>query len=133
MNICSIVIHNCQSSLQRKIQESFIFSNWFFFLSIPNRLMQAACDVAFPYLHERKAFGKPIGEFQVSRELRPLSGLWQVVKCTKGIRINSCPTLYVTNKISDIYMVPTWSGKWEKSEKVRKRNNLSSLSWICEV
>ncbi|XP_071830028.1 isovaleryl-CoA dehydrogenase, mitochondrial-like isoform X1 [Apostichopus japonicus] len=27
-------------------------------------LMQAACDVAFPYLHERKAFGKPIGEFQ---------------------------------------------------------------------
>eukprot|EP00057_Strongylocentrotus_purpuratus_P032704 XP_788544.3 PREDICTED: isovaleryl-CoA dehydrogenase, mitochondrial [Strongylocentrotus purpuratus] len=27
--------------------------------------MQAACDVAFPYLHQRKQFGRPIGEFQL--------------------------------------------------------------------
>ena len=27
--------------------------------------MQAACDVAFEYAHMRKAFGKPIGEFQL--------------------------------------------------------------------
>lgn len=29
------------------------------------RIMQAACDVAFKYAHERTAFGKKIGEFQV--------------------------------------------------------------------
>jgi len=28
-------------------------------------LMQAACDVAFEYTHMRKAFGQPIGHFQV--------------------------------------------------------------------
>ncbi|XP_077863987.1 isovaleryl-CoA dehydrogenase, mitochondrial-like [Saccoglossus kowalevskii] len=27
--------------------------------------MQAALDVAFPYLHARKAFGKPIGTYQL--------------------------------------------------------------------
>jgi len=31
----------------------------------PVGLMQAACDVAIPYAHERKQFGKPIGEFQL--------------------------------------------------------------------
>eukprot|EP00057_Strongylocentrotus_purpuratus_P012406 XP_011666880.1 PREDICTED: isovaleryl-CoA dehydrogenase, mitochondrial [Strongylocentrotus purpuratus] len=31
----------------------------------PIGLMQAACDVAFPYLHQRKQFGRPIGEFQL--------------------------------------------------------------------
>ena len=28
-------------------------------------LMQAATDVAFPYVHERKQFGKPVGTFQL--------------------------------------------------------------------
>ena len=28
--------------------------------------MQAACDVAFDYVHQRKQFGSPIGHFQVS-------------------------------------------------------------------
>lgn len=27
--------------------------------------MQAACDISFEYAHMRKAFGKPIGQFQV--------------------------------------------------------------------
>ena len=27
--------------------------------------MQAACDVAFEYAHMRKAFGQPIGHFQL--------------------------------------------------------------------
>ena len=31
----------------------------------PVGLMQAAMDVVLPYLHERKQFGKPIGEFQL--------------------------------------------------------------------
>jgi isovaleryl-CoA dehydrogenase len=31
----------------------------------PLGLMQAACDVAFEYTHMRKAFGQPIGHFQV--------------------------------------------------------------------
>ncbi len=29
------------------------------------RIMQAACDIAFKYVHERKAFGQKIGTFQV--------------------------------------------------------------------
>jgi isovaleryl-CoA dehydrogenase len=31
----------------------------------PLGIMQAAMDVALPYVHERKQFGKPIGEFQL--------------------------------------------------------------------
>ncbi len=27
--------------------------------------MQAACDIAFEYAHIRKAFGQPIGQFQL--------------------------------------------------------------------
>ena len=30
------------------------------------RLMQACVDVAFPYAHLREAFGKKVGEHQVS-------------------------------------------------------------------
>ena len=32
----------------------------------PVGLMQAAVDVAFPYVHERKQFNEPIGTFQVN-------------------------------------------------------------------
>lgn len=31
----------------------------------PLGLMQAACDVTFPYVHERRQFNRPIGEFQL--------------------------------------------------------------------
>ncbi|XP_072051133.1 isovaleryl-CoA dehydrogenase, mitochondrial-like [Amphiura filiformis] len=31
----------------------------------PLGLMQAACDITFPYLHQRKQFGQPIGHFQL--------------------------------------------------------------------
>ena len=31
----------------------------------PVGLMQAACDVAFAYAHDRKQFGVPIGQFQL--------------------------------------------------------------------
>jgi len=33
----------------------------------PLGLMQAALDVVLPYVHERKQFGRPIGEFQLMR------------------------------------------------------------------
>ncbi|XP_071829949.1 isovaleryl-CoA dehydrogenase, mitochondrial-like [Apostichopus japonicus] len=52
----------------------------------PIGLMQAACDVAFPYLHERKAFGKPIGEFQ----------FMQGMMADMYVRLNSCRS-YVYN------------------------------------
>ena len=31
----------------------------------PHRLMQAAFDYAVEYVHDRKQFGQPIGEFQL--------------------------------------------------------------------
>jgi isovaleryl-CoA dehydrogenase len=31
----------------------------------PTGIMQACMDVVMPYVHERKQFGKPIGEFQL--------------------------------------------------------------------
>lgn len=31
----------------------------------PLGLMQAACDVTFPYVHERRQFNRPVGEFQL--------------------------------------------------------------------
>ena len=34
----------------------------------PVGIMQAAVDVAFPYVHERKQFNEPIGTFQVSND-----------------------------------------------------------------
>lgn len=34
----------------------------------PVGLMQAAIDVAFPYIHERKQFNEPVGTFQVSHK-----------------------------------------------------------------
>ncbi|XP_071491772.1 isovaleryl-CoA dehydrogenase, mitochondrial-like [Diadema antillarum] len=52
----------------------------------PIGLMQAACDVAFPYLHQRKQFGRPIGEFQ----------LMQGKMADMFTRMNSCRS-YVYN------------------------------------
>ncbi len=31
----------------------------------PVGIMQACMDVVLPYVHDRKQFGKPIGEFQL--------------------------------------------------------------------
>lgn len=39
----------------------------------PLGLMQAACDVAFDYAHQRVAFGNKIGTFQVRRPLALVS------------------------------------------------------------
>ena len=41
--------------------------------------MQACCDLAFQYAHDREAFGSKIGHFQVSPHLRSLKiGYFQV-------------------------------------------------------
>lgn len=34
-------------------------------ISDPSRLMQAAFDIAVEYVHDRKQFGQPVGEFQL--------------------------------------------------------------------
>jgi len=34
--------------------------------------MQAAVDVTLPYVHERKQFGIPIGEFQVKQKKKKI-------------------------------------------------------------
>ncbi|XP_043465949.1 isovaleryl-CoA dehydrogenase, mitochondrial [Leptopilina heterotoma] len=36
--------------------------------AVPIGIMQACCDVAFKYAHERKQFGKPIADFQMIQE-----------------------------------------------------------------
>jgi len=44
---------------------SFCFSFIVLLHCVYFRLMQAACDMAFKYAHERKQFGQQIGTFQV--------------------------------------------------------------------
>jgi isovaleryl-CoA dehydrogenase len=38
---------------------------WKLKIAGPLGLMQAACDISFEYAHLRKAFGQPIGRFQL--------------------------------------------------------------------
>jgi isovaleryl-CoA dehydrogenase len=45
----------------------------------PLGIMQACLDVVIPYVHERKQFGQPIGEFQLSRASWPI--------CTRSSRL----------------------------------------------
>ena len=42
----------------------------------PLGIMQAVVDEAFPYAHDRKQFGRPIGHFQLMQGLI----LWKVLK-----------------------------------------------------
>lgn len=54
--------------------------------------MQAACDIAFEYVHIRKAFGQPIGKFQ----------LLQGKMADMYTRLNSCRSyLYTVAKAVD--------------------------------
>ena len=47
----------------------------------PLGLMQAALDVVIPYLHERRQFGRPIGEFQLMQgKLADLYTTWQACR-----------------------------------------------------
>lgn len=43
-------------------------SYWYVLLTFGYSLMQSALDVTVSYVHERKQFGTPIGEFQVNRQ-----------------------------------------------------------------
>jgi hypothetical protein len=42
-----------------------MFCKIIFILNFNDRIMQACCDVAFKYAHERECFGEKIGHFQV--------------------------------------------------------------------
>ena len=54
--------------------------------------MQAACDIAFEYAHIRKAFGQPIGQFQ----------LMQGKMADMYTTLNACRAyLYTTAKACD--------------------------------
>jgi isovaleryl-CoA dehydrogenase len=58
--------------------------------------MQAACDLSFEYAHMRKAFGQPIGKFQVF-ELNQLA-----FKCQSSISICFWLKL-LQGKMADMY------------------------------
>ena len=42
-----------------------------------HRLMQAAFDYAVDYVHQRKQFGQPVGEFQLMQGELPCFVWWQ--------------------------------------------------------
>ena len=54
----------------------------------PVGLMQAAMDVVLPYLHERKQFGKPIGEFQLMQG--KIADMYAVLNASRGYLYAVC-------------------------------------------
>ncbi|MEN7343099.1 MAG: isovaleryl-CoA dehydrogenase [Pseudomonadota bacterium] len=73
-NTCELVFENCRIPASQVLGElnrgvEVLMSGLDYERAIlaagPVGLMQAAMDVVLPYIHERKQFGKPIGEFQL--------------------------------------------------------------------
>ncbi|KAI9224431.1 acyl-CoA dehydrogenase/oxidase [Blastocladiella britannica] len=65
----------------------------------PLGLMQAACDVAFPYVHERKQFGKPIGHYQlVQGKLADMETKMSASRAYVYAVARACDNGHVSNK-----------------------------------
>jgi len=73
-NTCELVFRDCEVPAENVLGEEglgvhVLMSGLDFERAVlaggPLGLMQACLDVAVPYLHERKQFGQPIGEFQL--------------------------------------------------------------------
>lgn len=72
-NTCELVFENCEVPIENKLGElnegvSVLMSGLDYERTIlaagPVGIMQACLDVVLPYIHERKQFNQPIGEFQ---------------------------------------------------------------------
>ena len=57
-------------------------------------LMQACCDTAFKYAHEREQFGQKIGTFQVTTILYFMIHQWLTLKLKVKVRFAEIVTLY---------------------------------------
>lgn len=73
-NTCELVFENCivpEENILGQINQGVkvLMSGLDYERSIlaagPVGIMQACCDLVFPYVHERKQFNQPIGEFQL--------------------------------------------------------------------
>lgn len=65
----------------------------------PLGIMQAALDIVLPYLHERKQFGKPIGEFQIMQgKLADMYTTYMAAKSYVYMVANACDRGQVTRK-----------------------------------
>jgi isovaleryl-CoA dehydrogenase len=73
-NTCELVFENCKVPVENilgevnggtKILMSGLDIERLVLAAGPVGIMQACMDVVLPYVHERKQFGKPIGEFQL--------------------------------------------------------------------
>ena len=62
---------NCTVQFARVLQPGVSIFQTFKAAAIPVGIAQAALDASFPYAHERKQFGKRIGEFQLIQATVP--------------------------------------------------------------
>jgi len=54
----------------------------------PIGIMQAALDVVLPYVHERKQFGKPIGEFEIMQA--KLADMFTALQASRALAYRTC-------------------------------------------
>lgn len=73
-NTCELIFDNCRVPKENILGElnkgvyvlmSGLDYERLILAAGPIGLMQASCDIAFSYAHDRKQFGKRIGEFQL--------------------------------------------------------------------
>ena len=54
----------------------------------PIGIMQAALDVVLPYVHERKQFGKPIGDFEIMQA--KLADMFTALQASRALAYRTC-------------------------------------------